>query len=261
MESILLKDLNSFVFELEVGYDHLIPKDNLKTVKKLCKSLKKKEELDLWIESNKTIFDNVKDDLRNIFGKIKNGEKIKSDKFNFFSNFIFFGLDFKLFEKEDKNSKKELCIFLIKIYKTLEIIQNDDIKTEEGEEIYKKHISCFFNKRTEEEKKPTYVPPKFIPKNESENQNGDFLKNILGLDINNLNMPSKFQDLTKSLLNDIKTGDLDVKSILNGILKNDKTEMDKIKNKLNEKYDLEELEKDKDIQEFKNQFSNNFFKN
>ena len=74
-------------------------------------------------------------------------------------------------------------------------------------------------------------------------------------------MPSKFQDLTKSLLNDIKTGDLDVKSILNGILKNDKTEMDKIKNKLNEKYDLEELEKDKDIQEFKNQFSNNFFKN
>ena len=109
----LLKHIDLMINSLDVCFDYLKPED-----------LKKTRELVLEMSSEgkfegfeRTLFDTL-DKYEDKFIKITT-KKVKTNEYLFMNEICILNIDFKVFESENKNTKKTIVQYLYNIYSTL----------------------------------------------------------------------------------------------------------------------------------------------
>ena len=238
----LIKSVFKFVFEIEVGFDNISTE-----VKKLLGEFVKKIETDKdfyeWTEKEYTNLNKYSEGLKNVCDKMKRGEKIQNNEFEFLNNMVVFNdiLDLKLFKDENRGTKKDICIVMHNIYKTLQIVKKGleyNISEEELDELYNKCVAK-------------------VEKPEPKGSVAETAKTKAALPGNS----STLQNLVTDMLGEFQRGELNPMELLQDIMKgpdNISKEGTSI-NKFTKKYE-NRLKDDKVKQEIENQFGS-IFKN
>lgn len=236
----LIKSVFRFVFEIEVGFDN-ISSEVKKSLEDFVKQIEKDEDFYNWTTKEYTNLHEYSDSLKNVCEKIKRGEKIQYNEFNFLNKMIVFNdiLKLELFKDENRGTKKDICVVMYNIYKTLQIVKKGleyNISEEELDELYNK----FITKVDKPEPKIVQVP-----------------KPNLSLPGNN----SILQNLVTDMLGEFQKGELNPMELLQDIMKgpDNITKEGTSINKFTKKYE-KRLNDDKVKQEIENQFGS-IFKN
>lgn len=139
----LIKMLSSFIFEIEVGFDN-ISCDTKKQLAKFLKELEKNEEFyKSWITNEYTYLLKNSDNLKKVSEKV---EKLHNNELEFLYEIKVFNeiLDLNLFKEENRKTKKDICILLYNIYKTIQIIKKGfeyNVSEEQLNSLYDKYVT------------------------------------------------------------------------------------------------------------------------
>ncbi len=143
VKECVVKSIFKFVFEIEIGFES-VDKDVKKNLSKFVKSLEKQDVFDEWAEKEYENLSNNIEKIKNINEKIKKNEKINNQEFDFLNEVVIFSniLDLKSFKDENRNTKKDVCMLMYNIYKTLQIIKKGKDYNLPDEDLYELYNKC-----------------------------------------------------------------------------------------------------------------------
>jgi hypothetical protein len=140
VNSIINQDITRFGIQLELSFDQ-IDNSTQSSLKNFYKELNNSGFFNEWAEKEYSNLFIVSDILKKIATCIKNEKKINTNDFQFFTNMSIFNniLNLNLFDKENKNTKKSICVFLLSLFKTLQLRKDsfeNELTEEETLELY-----------------------------------------------------------------------------------------------------------------------------
>ena len=189
----LIKLLNRMISEFELSFEY-IPKDNIKKIYKYLNKLKSDNKFfKNEVENIYNILSQYSDEISNIkLNETK--QKIKQKELQFLSNIKLFNnlLDYKIFENENKNTKRSIIKYLyeINLY-TMLIYSFEEKGNIDVEEIFKK-LNIGLKLNTNDTKN--------VNENSGENIIQGLDKILPGL-TNNINV-NAFDDVIKNMMAD-----------------------------------------------------------
>ena len=185
MHSIIIQDITRFIIQLELSFDQI---DNAtqSSLKNFSKELKESTFFNDWAEKEYSNLFIVSDTLKKIGTCIKNEKKINTNDFLFLSKMSIFNhiLHLNLFDKENKNTKKSICVFLLALFKTLQLTKEsieNDLSEDETLELYNQCLN-----------KSQVSKIKQVPSTSTQLPGGSQLQNL---------MSEMMQDLTSGKIN------------------------------------------------------------
>lgn len=236
----LIKSIFKFAFEIEVGFETI--DDTIKTnLNKFVKDIEEETFFQSWVESEYMNLSLYSDKLKIVCDKMKKNEKIQVAEFEFLNEMIVFKdiLELKFFKDENRSTKKDICVLMYNVYKTLQIIKKGieyDLSEEELDDLYNKCVV-------------KVVEPKIVEKKVEQRQaQSGGQSNVL-------------QNLVTDMLGEFQRGELNPMELLQDIMKgpeNMSMEGTSI-NKFTKKYE-QRLNDDKVKKEIETQFGS-IFKN
>ena len=137
LKNQLSKTLHKFLIELEFG-DFNIDENILKNIEK---------ERENILEINDKIYNELieyEKIFKEIYKNIKSNKSIDKNQFDFFDNLTFLGINFNIFEKENRNTKKNLLChlyILLKFSKFIKKVVSLNFGDEEITELYNKILN------------------------------------------------------------------------------------------------------------------------
>lgn len=238
----LIKSIFKFAFEIEVGFENI--DNSVKTnLNNFVKDVEKETIFESWVESEYKNLSLYSDKLKTVCDKMKRNEKIATDEFSFLNEMTVFNdvLELKNFKDENRSTKKDICILMYNIYKTLQIIKKGidyKLSEEELDDLYNKCVV-------------KVVEPKIVEKRVEQRQSQPQIggqSNVL-------------QNLVTDMLGEFQRGELNPMELLQDIMKGPEniTKEGTSINKFTKKYE-QRLNDDKVKKEIETQFGS-IFKN
>lgn len=236
----LIKSIFKFSFEIEVGFENIdgAIKTNLN---KFVKDIEKETVFESWVEKEYKNLSLYSDKLKTVCDKMKRNEKIQTNEFDFLNEMTVFNdiLELKIFKDENRSTKKDICVLMYNVYKTLQIIKKGmdyNLSEEELDDLYNKCVV-------------KVVEPKIVEKKVEQRQaQAGGQTNIL-------------QNLVTDMLGEFQRGELNPMELLQDIMKGPEniTKEGTSINKFTKKYE-QRLSDDKVKKEIESQFGS-IFKN
>ena len=206
----VIKAVFKFVFEIEVGFTSV--SEEVKTsLNKFVKSLENQDVFDAWVEKEYVNLKTHSDSLKTVCDKIKTNEKVSNQEFDFMCNVKVFNdiLDLNNFKDENRNTKKDVCIVMYNIYKTLQIIRRGkqySLSEEELDDLYSKCVVKVASPEPIVEKSKQRRPPA------QSNQQPQIPQLPL-------NLGGSLQNLVTDMLGEFQRGELNPMELLQDIMK------------------------------------------
>lgn len=241
----LIKSIFKFAFEIEVGFENI--DNSVKTnLNKFVKEIEKESVFESWVETEYKNLSLYSDKLKTVCDKMKRNEKIQNNEFDFLNEMIVFNdiLELKNFKDENRSTKKDICVLMYNVYKTLQIIKKGmDYKLSEEE------LDDLYNKCVVKVVEPKIVEKKVEQRQLQPQASGS---NVL-------------QNLVTDMLGEFQRGELNPMELLQDIMKGPEniTKEGTSINKFTKKYE-QRLTDDKVKKEIETQFGSifkNFTKN
>ena len=131
IESELKNLLSRFINEIDVSFDY-VDKSVVDRLRKLMRNFDDKEEYNKL--ANDTLI-KLRNYEKNISYIMMSKRKLRGADYDFLNNLVLFNdlLDFKIFNSENKNTKRTICTYLYNIYMTISVL-NTGLSGVVGEE-------------------------------------------------------------------------------------------------------------------------------
>lgn len=219
LKNQLSKTLHKFLIELEFG-DFNIDENILKNIEK---------ERENILEINDKIYNELieyEKIFKEIYKNIKNNKSIDKNQFDFFNNLIFLNINFNIFEKENRNTKKNLLChlyILLKFSKFIKKVISLNLGDEEITELYNKILN---------ENPPVNQDTQHTQINHNGHQETVNPENSLNLDDT-----EQIGELVSSMLKDFKSGKINPIQMLNEVMSGNINNPNSEINKLSKKYE------------------------
>ena len=245
MNSIITQDVRRFIIELELRFDQ-IDNVSLKSLKNFSYELKNEAFFNEWADMEYSNLYIVSDVLKQISTLMKNEKKINTNTLKFLDKMTIFNnlLHLNVFEKENKNTKKSICVFLLSLFKTLQL-RKDSIETGISEqETLELYDNCLKIKST------TLNHPK--------------TNNKLNNNNNTINIPtqtSHLQNLMADMMKDLTSGEINPQELLQEFMKGPENFQNSPKMKNFTKKFESRMENKEFQQEMENMIPKNLFPN
>jgi hypothetical protein len=257
LENELINTIKLFINEIELVFEYV---KNIKSIKKYTDSLvENKENLQKFI---KECLENLKEHEEKIYF-IHADKKIKSSDFEFLNNVTLFNnlLNFKVFNDENKNTKKTIVKYIYTIYMS-SFILNFGLQSDNQSDELLSFVSSLQNKLN------IKTNDKNVDKNNKSSKNTLPKIDNMNMDIQNLGLPNlglsnlngitnifqslmsnnEIMNIATDLSKDIKNENIDPMSLLSSIMSgqpNDKLNklVSNITNKIETKINNGEIDK------------------
>lgn len=213
LKNQLSKTLHKFLIELEFG-DFNIDENILKNIDK------EREDI---LELNNKIYDELieyEKIFKEIYKNIKSNKSIDKNQFDFFDNLTFLGINFNIFEKENRNTKKNLLChlyILLKFSKFIKKVVSLNLGDEEITELYNKILN--------------ENPPQQLQ------QENVIQENVIQENSLNLDDTEHIGELVTTMLKDFKSGKINPIQMLNEVMSGNINNPNSEINKLSKKYE------------------------